>query len=126
MIQGLGGTTIFTEDAERLAAFYRDVVGLPVNPNTGTDPTSGETFYLFGPENAPTLNVGKHSEVHGKNGDPARHISGLNTDDIDAEFRRLKGLGVDFIEEPTPAGDGLRLATFTDPDGNYIQLFQFS
>lgn len=125
MITGLGGTTIFTEDAERLAAFYRDVVGLPVNPNTGTDPTSGETFYVLGPEDAPTLNVGKHSEVHGRNADPARHISGLMTDDIEADFQRLKSQGVQFIEEPTAAADGLRLATFTDPDGNYVQLFQF-
>jgi predicted enzyme related to lactoylglutathione lyase len=125
MITGLGGTTIFTEDVDRLAAFYRDVVGLPVNPNSGTDPASGETFYVLGPANGPTLNVGKHSEVHGTNADPARHISGLLTDDIEADFQRLKSQGVGFIEEPTPAGDGLRIATFKDPDGNYIQLLQF-
>jgi predicted enzyme related to lactoylglutathione lyase len=125
MITGIAGATIFTEDADKLAAFYRDVVGLPVNSNTGTDPSSGGTFYVLGPENAPTLNVGKHSEVHGKNTDPARHISGLMTDDIDGDFQRLKSAGVDFIEEPTVAGDGLRLATFKDPDGNYVQLLQF-
>jgi predicted enzyme related to lactoylglutathione lyase len=37
----------------------------------------------------------------------------------------LKSAGVEFIEEPTPAGNGLRIATFKDPDGNYIQLLQF-
>jgi predicted enzyme related to lactoylglutathione lyase len=125
MVNGLSGTTIFTEDVEKLAAFYRDVVGLAVGPQTGTDPSSGETFYVFGPVNAAPLCVGKHSEVHGKNADPARHISGLGTNDIEADFQRLKAAGVEFIEEPTPAGDGLRIATFKDPDGNYIQLLQF-
>ena len=125
MISGLGSTTIFTEDADRLAAFYRDVVGLPVDPNTGTDPASGATFYVMGPADGPKLCVGKHSEVHGRNNDPARHISGLNTTDIEAEFQRLRAAGVEFIEEPTAAGDGLRIATFKDPDGNYIQLFQW-
>jgi catechol 2,3-dioxygenase-like lactoylglutathione lyase family enzyme len=126
MIGKLSGTTIFTDDAEKLAAFYRDVVGLPLNPNTGPDPTSGETFYVFGPQEGPYLGVGKHSEVSGKTAEPARHISGLDTDDIKADFERLKAAGVEFIEEPNSAGDNLQIATFKDPDGNYIQLFQFS
>ncbi|MEX1194131.1 MAG: VOC family protein [Dehalococcoidia bacterium] len=125
MISALAGSTIFTADSEKLAAFYRDVVGLAVAPNTGTDPTSGETFWVFGPENAAVLCVGKHSEVRGKNADPARHIVGLSSDDIEADFKRLKAAGVEFIEEPTAAGEGLRIATLKDPDGNYVQLLQF-
>lgn len=40
----------------------------------------------------------------------------VNTDDIDAEHRRLKGLGVQISEiKQEPWG---RYATFTDPDGN--------
>jgi len=125
MIRGLSGTTIFTEDSERLAAFYRDVVDLPVDPVSGTDPSSGATFYVMGAPDGPKLGVGKHSEVHGKNTDPARHIVGLDSDDIEVDFKRLKAAGVEFIEEPTPAGERLRIATFKDPDGNYVQLFQF-
>jgi predicted enzyme related to lactoylglutathione lyase len=125
MISGLAGSTIFTEDSEKLAAFYKDIVGLPVAPSTGTDPTSGETFWVFGPPDSAVVCVGKHSEVHGKNNDPARHIVGLASNDIEADFARLKSAGVEFIEEPTPAGQGLRIATFKDPDGNYIQLLQF-
>jgi predicted enzyme related to lactoylglutathione lyase len=124
MINGLSGATIFTEDSEKLAAFYRDIVGLPVDPSTGTDPSSGETFWVLGPPDGAKFCVGKHSEVHGRNADPARHIAGLATDDIEADFKRLIAAGVEFIEEPTPAGEGLRIATFKDPDGNYIQLLQ--
>jgi hypothetical protein len=76
MIRGLSGTTIFTDALERLAAFYRYVVGLPVDPVSGTDPSSGATFYVMGAPEGPKLGVGKHSEVHGKNTDPARHIAG--------------------------------------------------
>jgi hypothetical protein len=39
--------------------------------------------------------------VKGKNSDPARHMVGLMTDDVQADYQRLKSKGVEFIEEPT-------------------------
>ncbi len=49
---------------------------------------------------------------------------GLATDDLDAEYERLKGAGVEFIESPSDsAGAGPRIATLKDPEGNLIQLF---
>jgi predicted enzyme related to lactoylglutathione lyase len=47
----------------------------------------------------------------------------FNVDDIDAEYRRLKALGVVFSMEPTQMGPS-KLAVFNDTCGNNIQLVQ--
>jgi len=116
MIKGLAGSSIWSADLNNLLPFYRDTLGLK---------TSMESpgFVLFGDTNGPTLALGTHSEVKGKNADPARHMVALMTDDVEAEFRQLKSKGVEFIEEPTKF-DQVTIATLKDPEGNYIQLFQ--
>ena len=49
--------------------------------------------------------------------DAARHMVGLGTDDVDADWKRLKAAGVEFVESPTDYGR-LRIATLRDPEGN--------
>jgi predicted enzyme related to lactoylglutathione lyase len=71
----------------------------------------------------PYLGLGTHSEVKGEPSDAYRHMIGLETDDVDADFRRLQAAGVEFVERPTDYG-GLRIATLRDPEGNIIQLLQ--
>ena len=48
---------------------------------------------------------------------------GFDTDDLDAEYQRLRSAGVEFIEQPAEYG-GLRITTLIDPEGNLVQLFQ--
>jgi len=117
MITGLRGVTIWSEDLRNLLPFYRDVVGLPVAVDT-------PGFVVLGQRVAPALALGTHSEVRGRNSDPARHMIGLTTDDITADWRRLKDAGVEFIEDPTDY-DTVRVATFKDPEGNLLQLLEF-
>ena len=116
MIKGLAGSSIWSEDLNNLLPFYRDTLGLK---------TSMESpgFVIFGDLNSPTLALGTHSEVKGKNPDPARHMVALMTDDVEGEYERLKSKGVEFIESPTKF-DQVTIATCKDPEGNYIQLFQ--
>src|SRR5438034_254154 len=88
--------------------------------------TKAETIELFRQGvgvAAATLALGTHSEVRGRNADPARHMVALETDDVDAEWKRLSAAGVEFIENPTDSGQ-LRIATMKDPEGNLIQLLQ--
>ena len=73
---------------------------------------------------ASALALGTHSEVHGHNADPARHMVGLVSDDVTAEWKRLKAAGVEFIEDPKDYGT-VWVATLKDPEGNLIQLVQF-
>lgn len=47
----------------------------------------------------------------------------FGTDDIQAEYERLKALGVTFIQEPTKTDWGTQ-AVFDDTCGNYIQIHQ--
>ncbi len=120
MITGLQFASIWSEDLNNLLPFYRDTLGLAVGMES-------PDFVIFGDPNAPSLGLGTHSEVSGNAKDPARHMVGLGTDDIDGDHERLKGKGVEFIETPTAGGEGgPRMATLKDPEGNYIQLFQFT
>ena len=117
MIKGLAGASIWSEDLKALLPFYRDVLGLTVRVET-------PGFVVFGAPNTPALGLGTHSDVHGRNADPARHMVGLTTDDVTADWKRLKGAGVEFVEDPKDYGD-VRIATLKDPEGNLVQLLQF-
>jgi predicted enzyme related to lactoylglutathione lyase len=120
MITGLSTAGIWSEDIQKsLLPFYRDVLGLPLSVDT-----PGFVVLGSGAVGTPSVTLGTHSEVKGKNADPARHMVGLATDDIQGDFQRLKSKGVEFIEEPTDFPN-VKVATFKDPEGNYIQLVQF-
>jgi predicted enzyme related to lactoylglutathione lyase len=111
MITGLSAASIWSEDHTKLLPFYRDVLGLAVT-------IEAPHFVVLG-----KLGLGTHSEVKGRNADPARHMIGLDTTDIMAEWKRLRAAGVEFIEDPKDYGN-LWIATLKDPEGNLVQLFQ--
>jgi predicted enzyme related to lactoylglutathione lyase len=119
MIKKFAGASVWSEDLNNLLPFYRDVLGLKV-----TSESPG--FILLGNDqpDAPALGLGTHSEVHGRNADPARHMVGLESDDLTADWKRLKEAGVEFIEDPTEYGDDMSIATLKDPEGNLVQLWQ--
>jgi len=116
MIKGLSGATIWSEDLGNLLPFYRDVLGLHVG-------IQSPGFVVLGNLDAPALALGTHSEVRGRNADPARHMVGFTTDDVRADWKRLKDAGVEFVEDPTDYGKH-RIATLRDPEGNLIQLLE--
>ncbi len=116
MIKRFSGATIWSHDLNNLLPFYRDTLGLPVAMQT-------ERFVILGAQDAPSLNIGSHSEVSGPASDPYRHFVGFDSDDLDGDVERLQAAGVEFTERPTDYG-GLRIATLKDPEGNLVQLFQ--
>ncbi len=120
MIKGLSTAGIWSEDMQKnLLPFYRDVLGMTVSVDT-------PEFVVLGTNpGGPSVTLGTHSDVKGKNADPARHMVGLAVDDVRAEYARLKSKGVEFIDEPTDFGQ-VTVATFKDPEGNYLQLLQFA
>ena len=117
MIKRLRVSSIWSEDLNNLLPFYRDVLGLPVSLET-------PGFVVLGDPDTPAVALGTHSEVRGRASDPARHIVGLETDDIAKECRRLKDVGVEFVEDLKDFGN-VWVATFKDPEGNLLQLLQF-
>lgn len=52
-------------------------------------------------------------------------FTAFSVEDLEAEFDRLRSLGVEFTQPPTDAGD-VTLAVFNDTCGNLIQLLQFN
>ena len=116
MIKGLTAVSIWSADLNNLLPFYRDVLGLQVA-------LQSPRFVVLGEPGAPTIGLGTHSGVRGRNADPARHMVGLATDDLVADWKRLKAAGVEFVEDPTDY-DTVSIATLHDPEGNLIQLLQ--
>src|SRR5437763_7128142 len=90
MIKGLSGATIWSEDLNNLLPFYRDVLGLTVA-------VEAQGFVVLGGANGANLGLGTHSEVRGRASDPYRHMVGLDSDDLDADYRRRAAAGVEFI-----------------------------
>lgn len=101
---------------EALVAFYRDVVGLPPHPVMGEG-----TFDLAGA----ALLIDGHSEIHGPAQEPARVLINFFVEDLAAEQARLEAAGVRFIRTAGREYWGGVISTFTDPDGNYLQLIEF-
>ncbi|MEO5884454.1 MAG: VOC family protein [Candidatus Limnocylindrales bacterium] len=106
---------IGSEDPDRLVEYYTKVLGEPGM----TD--SGYTGWKLG---SGFVTVGPHSEVKGKSAQPGRIIWNIESQDVQADFDRMKAAGGIVIAEPYgfEGQEGMSIATFADPDDNYFQL----
>lgn len=115
------GTRMFavsrqSEDPDRMKTFYRDVVGLSDGlPELGNPFMAGGTPIYISP----------HSEVSGNAREPARVLLNFFVADLAAEQRRIESHGVEFIRTAGREPWGGVISTFSDPDGNYLQLIEF-
>lgn len=96
--------------------FYVEILGL--------EPRSDRDGFVNFELGTARLSVAVHSEISGVASQSARILINLAVADIDAEYRRLRGLGVGFERPPELEKWGGLVATLSDPDGNLIQLFQ--
>ncbi|NIB41725.1 VOC family protein [Pseudomaricurvus alkylphenolicus] len=121
-------TSVFVDDQARALDFYTNILGfekktdLPVGDFrwltvTGKDDPSG-TELLLEPSNHRAVPGFKAALV--ADGIPA---ASFKVDDLRAEYRRLHGLGVEFVQEPMVAGD-VTMAVFNDTCGNLIQIIE--
>lgn len=70
------------------------------------------------------LSVSVHHGVEGPARDPLRIMLNFSVEDIHAAHARLASRGVAFSRPPEQEPWGGWVATFTDPDGNTLQLLQ--
>ena len=116
-ITGVGGIFFKAKDPKALAAWYRDVLGLPLQ-NWG-----GAALRYDAPQHPPALiwNVLPESTNYF-----APSTSGLMinyaVDDMDAFIMRLDAKGVVPIKRTDDASG--RFAWILDPEGNKIELWQ--
>lgn len=103
-----------TKQPKVMAEFYEKVFGKV--PDMKEENWSG---WIVG---SCFFSVGEHSEMKGKAKEPGRVMFNLETKEVKKEFERIKKLGAKVIKEPYDMGNGMWVATFADPDGNYFQL----
>ncbi|WP_026413037.1 VOC family protein [Actinomadura oligospora] len=121
-------TSVFVDDQAKALAFYTDVLGfvkkhdVPVGGArwlTVVSPEQPEgTELLLEPDGHPAVKPYKSALV--ADGIPATSFA---VDDVQAEHRRLTGLGVRFTQDPLRMGP-VTTAVLDDTCGNLIQLAQ--
>jgi catechol 2,3-dioxygenase-like lactoylglutathione lyase family enzyme len=119
-------TSVLVDDQEKALRFYTDVLGfvkhtdLPVGGArwlTVVSPDAPEgPQLLLEPDGHPAAGPFKAALV--ADGIP---VTSFAVDDVPAEYERLRGLGVQFTQEPLDMG-GVTTAVLDDTCGNLIQL----
>jgi predicted enzyme related to lactoylglutathione lyase len=103
--------TVDCSDAATLAGFWAQVLGWEVGP--GANREWAEVGGPARPQDTPGLLFLRVPEP--KIGKARIHLD-LQTEDLDAEVRRLQGLGAAVLHERRE--HGVHWFTFTDPEGN--------
>lgn len=117
----LSTVLIWSENAKQFADWYQDTFNLKVVEALNHPQDTGVLFEFPGGDT--WLWIGQHSEVHGKNPDPHRHMFNLNVDSVQKAYEYLIAKGVEFFAKPFKAPTMEKyFATFYDPDGNFIQI----
>ncbi len=121
-IEFLSAVLLVSKNPERLAIFYRDVIGLPLE-----DEEHGETEKHYGCELG-DLHFAIHpvsnfeGTAHGGTGSVKLAFTVF---DMNSFVERLKSNGVQIAYEPKDTGFAMMTA-LTDPDGNYVEFTQLS
>ena len=112
---------LWSEDYKRLAKWYQDVFNVRIVEQLDHPDDTG--ILMEFPDGQPWVWAGKHSAITGANKDPLRIMFNISVDSVSEAFTYLKGKGVTFIAEPfkAPTFDKW-FATFSDPDGNTVQI----
>lgn len=121
-------TSIFVDDQEKALQFYTEILGFvkkadfPVGEYKWLTVVSPEDLdgveLVLEPSDYPATRTFKQAIY--EQGIP---FMSFGVKEIQAEFERLKKLGINFTMEPTNVGPAI-LAVFDDTCGNLIQLHQ--
>ncbi len=106
MITGLH-TIVFSPEAEKVRAFFRDVLNLP-----SVDAGGGWLIFAMPP-----------AELAVHPADRSRHELYLMCDDIHATLEELRGKGVEVTQEVSDQRWGL-LAAIRLPDGSELPIYE--
>lgn len=121
MFQKISTILIWSENYRKLADWYQHVFNLKVNEELNHPKDTGVLFEF--PDGGPWLWIGQHSEIHGKNRDHLRMMFNINVESVTKAYAHLKEEGVSVVAEPFKAPTMEKwFATFSDPDGNTVQI----
>jgi predicted enzyme related to lactoylglutathione lyase len=125
LLSGFDAVTLFSENATKLAKFYKEKVGLK---STGEfvmgEGKSQANVYMFEFTKTSDFGIIDHSKIKGKNKNPERYLINFEVDDIKKEVSRLKKAKVKVITDIYHVEGYGWIATFVDVDGNFFQFVQ--
>ena len=116
-ITGVGGVFFKAKDPKALAAWYRDVLGLPLQP------WGGAALRYDAPQHPPALAWSAFPATTSYFA-PSTSAFMINyaVDDMDALLGRLREKGVEILKrDEDPNG---RFAWILDPEGNKVELWE--
>jgi len=116
---------IMVSALDKSIAFYEQTVGLAhLETITHTNGVIRLAFLSF--PGSPDTEVELIEGFDGQLADAGRvHHVAFNVDDIEAEFVRIRALGVDSLDEQiTSLPNGSRYFFFNGPDGEALEFFQ--
>ena len=117
-ITGVGGVFFKAKDPKALAAWYRDVLGMPV------EAWGGAALHYDAPKHPPVLAWNAFPTTTNYF---APSTSGLMinyaVDDMDALLARLRSKGVTVLKRDDNDPNG-RFAWILDPEGNKVELWE--
>ena len=119
VVTDLAGVILWTA-GDRFAAmssFYRDLLQLPLRKES-----DDHISFQWGGQR---LTVAVHDLVVGGARDPLRVMVNLAVEGVHDLATRLSEAGIRFLRPPERESWGGTVATFSDPDGNTIQLLEF-
>ena len=114
---------IVTDDVQRLATFYASLVRTTVALND---------YYVEVPAGPASVGFSRRRFTEYREAQAARDglalpqaeiILDFLADDVDAEYRRIAALGVDWVMPPATQPWGNRAMIFRDPEGILINVF---
>jgi catechol 2,3-dioxygenase-like lactoylglutathione lyase family enzyme len=116
-ITGVGGVFVASHDPKALAAWYRDVLGIALQP------WGGATLSYDAPGHPPVLVWNAFRPEDGYVAPSKREFMiDFAVDDLDAFTARLKAKGVTILKQQSDASG--KFAWILDPDGTKIELWQ--
>ena len=118
-VTDLAGVLVHTSKSRfpAMRTFYLDVLGL-----TPRSDRAGFVNFDFGNQR---LTVTVHDAVDAPANHPERIMINLAVRNIDALWTQIVSSGAEPIRSPSSEPWGGLVATFADPDGNFVQLMQF-
>ncbi len=102
--------------------FYRDLIGLTV-----AQIAESEQWVAFDVGDVQLVIYGGGVAANSpKTVEQNAFVPNLACDDLEGTVATLEGRGVPFVSRLQIRPDGYRLATIVDPEGNQIQLFEWT
>lgn len=119
MIQKLDLVVLMVVDWSASVEWYTRVLGLELVYKEDDD----QWCQLRFPEGDTTLALHGGASSHTRTGN--RCIPDIQVTDLAETVRELKRRGVEFLGEIRGGDEGFRIATFVDPEGNELQLYEW-